>query len=538
MPADFALSHGKDTVIPRGFRPRSFSARIADGDGSRQGKGGVERPPGLVFVGRGDDGDVGQAAQIRQVKRALMGCAVGAHQSGAVYGENHRQILQCGVVNELVVSALQKSGVNGDNRAHSLAGHSGGEGYGVLFGDAGVEAAGRELAGEVGHAGSFQHCRGDGDNPRIPLGGGDEPFAEEAGICGRGFWLGGGGAGRMGGRGFFHFQRRDSVKFDRVFFRFGESLSLDGDDVEQLRSVSLAEISQRFGEGEDVVSVHGSDIIESEGLKESAGGERAFDSFAGFFGHFQGGGEEGERESPADAGGVCGGAGKDSGEVISQGADGGGDGHFVVVEDDEQVGVVGGAGVVEGFKSHSAGHGAVADDGGDFAVFALEFCGLGHSKGGGDGGAGVAGAKAVAGAFGAGEEAGDSPPLADGLELVAPSGEDFVRVGLVSDIPDDSVARGLIGAVERDGELDRAEVGGEVSADAKDGVEDKGANVVGEFRQPRERQGAHIGGGFNSLEKVRHAGVRHPPSFSRSAISRRSVLNPAALSFFSEPGML
>ena len=261
---------------------------------------------------------------------------------------------------------------------------------------------------------------------------------------GAGFWPGGGGAGRAGGRGFFHFQRRDSVKFDRVFFRFGETLPLDSDDVEQLWSVSLAEISQHFGEGEDVVSVHGSDIVESEGLKESAGGERAFDSFSGFFGHFQGGGEEGRAR-----------VARRCGRSLRRGWKGFGRGDFagrrrrgemdisLSLRTTSRSVLWGGAGVVEGFKSHAAGHGAVADDGGDFAVFALEFCGLGHSKGGGDGGAGMSGAKAVAGAFGAGEESGDSPPLADGLQLVAPSGEDFVGVGLVSDIPDDSVVRGF-----------------------------------------------------------------------------------------------
>ena len=290
----------------------------------------------------------------------------------------------------------------------------------------------------------------------------------------------------------------------RVFFRLGETLAFDGDDMQQLRPLRLAQISQHFGEREDIVSVDGPGVIKSERLKESAGGQGSLDSFPRLLGHFQGGREQRKRQPSAFARAVGGGTGKHAGEMISQRADRRGDGHFIVVQHHQQVGFRRGAGVVEGLKGHPAGHRPVPHHGGDAAVFILEFGGGGHSESGGNGGAGMPGAEAVMRIFVAGEESGDAPPFADGFQLFAPSSEDFVRVGLMPDIPDDPVIGRLISAMQRDGEFNRAEVGGEMPPHAKNGLNDERAGLVGEFRQPRARQRPHISRRFNAMKKFQH----------------------------------
>ena len=53
--------------------------------------------------------------------------------------------------------------------------------------------------------------------------------------------------------------------------------------------------------------------------------------------------------------------------------------------------------------------------------------------------------------------------FAIGLELIAPAGQYFVSVGLVSDVPDEFVVRGIEDVVNGDGQFDDAETGPEVS---------------------------------------------------------------------------
>ena len=71
--------------------------------------------------------------------------AVGADQAAAVDGENDRQILQCHVVHQLIVGALQEGRVNGDDRLQAFAGEAGGEGDSVLLGNADIVVAIRVL---------------------------------------------------------------------------------------------------------------------------------------------------------------------------------------------------------------------------------------------------------------------------------------------------------------------------------------------------------------------------------------------------------
>ena len=147
------------------------------------------------------------------------------------------------------------------------------------------------------------------------------------------------------------------------------------------------------------------------------------------------------------------------------------DAHLVVVEDDEHVGL-GGARLVEGGESQATGERAIADDGDDLLVGAAKVAGAGEAEGGGDAGAAVPGAVGIVRALGARGEAAETAGLADGGEAIAAAGEELVRVGLVADVPDDLVLGRVVDVVEGDGQLDDAEVGGEMAADLGDRVED------------------------------------------------------------------
>jgi hypothetical protein len=63
------------------------------------------------------------------------------------------------------------------------------------------------------------------------------------------------------------------------------------------------------------------------------------------------------------------------------------------------------------------------------------------------------------------------PQLTQRGHLLAATGQDLVRIGLVAHVPDHAVIRGVEHIVQRDGELHRAQVGRQVAAGLADAVD-------------------------------------------------------------------
>ena len=53
--------------------------------------------------------------------------------------------------------------------------------------------------------------------------------------------------------------------------------------------------------------------------------------------------------------------------------------------------------------------------------------------------------------------------LLDGVQPVAAAGQHLVRIGLVADVPDQAVIGRIEHVMQRDGQLDRAQAGGEMA---------------------------------------------------------------------------
>ena len=68
--------------------------------------------------------------------------------------------------------------------------------------------------------------------------------------------------------------------------------------------------------------------------------------------------------------------------------------------------------------------------------------------------------------------------MADRAERVAAARQDLVRIGLMTDVPEDLVARRVHQRVQRDGDLARAQVGAEVAADLAHGVDQQVADLL------------------------------------------------------------
>ena len=91
------------------------------------------------------------------------------------------------------------------------------------------------------------------------------------------------------------------------------------------------------------------------------------------------------------------------------------------------------------------------------------------------------GAERVVFALGALGEAGQAVAHPQRADAVAAAGEDLVRIGLMADVPDDAVLRGVEDVVQRDREFDHAEAGAQMAAGDGDRVDGLGAQLVGDL---------------------------------------------------------
>ena len=86
----------------------------------------------------------------------------------------------------------------------------------------------------------------------------------------------------------------------------------------------------------------------------------------------------------------------------------------------------------------------------------------------------------------------DAAQLAQRGHALAPAGQDLVRIGLVAHVPHQPVVRRVEHVVQRDRELDRAQVGAQVAAGARHAVEHEGAHFVGQLLELRRGQLAQV----------------------------------------------
>ena len=103
-------------------------------------------------------------------------------------------------------------------------------------------------------------------------------------------------------------------------------------------------------------------------------------------------------------------------------------------------------------------------------------------------------AERVVFALGALGETRQAAALAQGADAVAPAGENLVRIGLVADVPDQAVARGIEDPMQRDGELDHAEPGAQVAAGHGHGVDGLLPQLVASWPQLLLGQAPQVSG--------------------------------------------
>ena len=91
------------------------------------------------------------------------------------------------------------------------------------------------------------------------------------------------------------------------------------------------------------------------------------------------------------------------------------------------------------------------------------------------------GAERVVFALGALGEAGQAVAHPQRADAVAAAGEDLVRIGLVADVPDQAVLRGVEHVVQGDGEFDHAKAGAKMAAGDGHRIDCLGPQLVGDL---------------------------------------------------------
>ena len=170
------------------------------------------------------------------------------------------------------------------------------------------------------------------------------------------------------------------------------------------------------------------------------------------------------------------------GEIIRHRADGRSDRHLVVVQDDDEASVHR-AGVVHGLVRHAGRHCAVADHADHIMFLAGKVARHRHAQSGGYRGRGMRCAESIVFTFGALGESGQAAAGTQGANAITPAGQNFVRIGLVTDVPDQLVIGRVKNVVKGHRELDDAEARAEMTAGDGDRVDRFSAQLIGNLLQ-------------------------------------------------------
>ena len=257
------------------------------------------------------------------------------------------------------------------------------------------------------------------------------------------------------------------------------SFALYGHNVQQLGSFDVAQRPERPHQFFKVVAVHGSEVAEIETFEEVALVQQAlFHGVARLLAEPQQPRRMRQNAPQPLFEAVVVNRSGDFQQVVFQRPGGLVDGHVVVVENHQQVRALRCPGIVEPLESQSAGHRPVADDGHHLPLFAPQFSRLGHAESRGDRHRGVTAPESVVFALGHARKTADAvqPPL--GPERLAAPGDDLVGIGLVADIPDDFVLRGLENVMQCRGQLHSPEARSQVTRVDRTFVDDVASQFV------------------------------------------------------------
>ncbi len=392
----------------------------------------------------------------------------------------------------------------------------------MLLGDAHVETAAGVALHETGKARAIGHGRGHGADLGILGGEANQGLGKDAGIA-RSVRR------RLGLLARHHIKSRGGMAFVLCPLGRGIAFALLGDRMDQNRPMCPrldgAKNSQKLVH---IVPVDGADIAEAQLFKERATHGHVLEHIFGALGPFAE--RLGQKAHRAFGGGfqfLKRLARIEAREIGRHGAYRLGNRHLVVVEDDKEP-LFQVARVVHRLKGHAAAQRPIPDHRDRIAkpAFALaaQIARSGKAQRGRDRGRGMGGAEGIVDRLGSFGEPGKPALLPQGADTVAAAGQDLVGIALVAHVPDDLVFRRIENRVQRHGQLDHAKPSAQMPAGFRDRADRLGAQLTGQLNKLGIRQGLHVGGRLDLVQKRCGGSVAHGrPCYLSRAITKRAT---------------
>ena len=393
----------------------------------------------------------------------MMCRSVLADKAGTVETKHYRQVEDSQIVDDIVVGALSKSTVDIAERQQTVLGHAAGERHGMTFGDTHVKDTVRHLLHHDVHRATRRHGGSHTNNLGIAPCQLQQRMAKDFLKLWRlvarvgydtlaRFRIEAAGSMPNGGR---LLGRLVTFAFDRV-------------EMQQLGAPHILELAHDPHHFLDVVSVKGSEVADVHAFKDIL--LMADSTLQGIV-------EPDDAFPPVvveialgveplrcfEAQTVVSFVGVEVEQIFLHAANSMVDAHIVVVENNQQI-IGRGADIVQSFKSQSATHGTVADDGYDMPLGMSSLaCSHRHAQCRRDAVRRMAtGEGVVRTLFRRGERT-HTTHLAVGAERVSSARQNLMAVGLMTHIPYDTVFGCIKDIVQCHGDLHHTKTGSEMS---------------------------------------------------------------------------
>ena len=402
------------------------------------------------------------AAQVGQVKQAVVRHAVLADDASAVDAEGHRQSLDGHIVDDGVIAALQEGAVDGAVRVHAVLGQTTGKRHRVALADAHVKRARGHGLKHHRHRRATGHGSGDADNFVIFLSQLDKCLAEHVLV------LDGTALAALGAFTGLLVKFAGGVPCGGVGLGSSKAFSLDGAHVHQFGAGHVLDFPEDFDQALHVVPVVQAEVADVQALEDVLlTREQRLQRVA-----------EAHDQSPAvivddvvTAQELIGLVAQlvvavrrvQVAHVATQRTHVGINRHVIVVEHDNQVIRIG-RGIVDALKGQSAADAGVTDDGNHLAAgVMLQLGGNRHSQRCRDGIRGMACSERVILALGGIGKTAQAVQLAVVVKLVATTGQYLVGIGLMAHVPHQAVVGRVEHVVQRHDDFHGAHTRGEVA---------------------------------------------------------------------------
>ncbi len=272
------------------------------------------------------------------------------------------------------------------------------------------------------------------------------------------------------------FEHRRRVVSDRIVAGLLDAVALDREHVQQHRIGIVLDLLEPGPQAGQIVAIDRTDIMKAQLLEQHAAGEQRLESVAdlveGLVGHAPYHRDFADQPAQFTLRALVKVGEPGAVEALRQGADARTNGHLVVIEDDQELPFEM-AGIVERLEDDAGRQGAVAHDGHAITIrVAHQLIARLEAERSGHRATGVAGHEEIERTLLRIGIAHEAAARANRIEAVEAARDEFVRINLMSRVPDQSILGKIESQVQCKAQFHHAKVAGEMrGSDAQDAHE-------------------------------------------------------------------